>query len=162
MRRRVGGLGRGLEALIPPASQDEQQATREDGRTSAVGALEPEQRSPMAPPYFEVPLGMLDLPHPLSANDVQLQRVGGRLGHVEKHHGAPVKHHHDDAEGHDRPEDLDGNIALDRHAILATWAAPVLHRKDNDGDKNQRREENRHRAQKVKQRVDALWETLGL
>jgi len=63
MRRRVGGLGRGLESLIPPSSQDEQQALRDDSRASAFGVLETEQRSPMAPPFFEVPLDKLD-PNP--------------------------------------------------------------------------------------------------
>ncbi|HEV8652435.1 MAG TPA: ParB/RepB/Spo0J family partition protein [Actinomycetes bacterium] len=65
MRRRVGGLGRGLEALIPPSSSDEQQAERgwADGRTGDVGTLETEQRSPMAPPFFEVPLDKVD-PNP--------------------------------------------------------------------------------------------------
>jgi len=60
MRRR-GGLGRGLEALIPPSSQEEQTVLHH--RPSDYGSVEAEQRSPMAPPFFEVPLDKVD-PNP--------------------------------------------------------------------------------------------------
>jgi ParB family chromosome partitioning protein len=61
MRRR-GGLGRGLEALIPPSSQEEQQTVLH-GQPSDYASVEAEQRSPMAPPFFEVPLDNVD-PNP--------------------------------------------------------------------------------------------------
>jgi ParB family chromosome partitioning protein len=63
MRRR-GGLGRGLEALIPSAPQQDELS--EAARTSVVTeprrAL-PEEHSPMAPPFFEAPLDRID-PNP--------------------------------------------------------------------------------------------------
>ncbi len=81
MRRR-GGLGRGLEALIPPSSsQDEGQQRAPTGRSKGqtgydASTREVDERSPfpvpigtpgrasdMAPPYFEVPLDRVD-PNP--------------------------------------------------------------------------------------------------
>jgi ParB family chromosome partitioning protein len=64
MRRR-GGLGRGLEALIPSTPQQEQVA--EGAGTSVVTDLSKEwsakEQSPMSPPYFEAPLDRID-PNP--------------------------------------------------------------------------------------------------
>jgi ParB family chromosome partitioning protein len=64
MRRR-GGLGRGLEALIPSAPQQDELA--EGGRTGVMTDLprewSAEEPSPMAPPYFEAPLDRID-PNP--------------------------------------------------------------------------------------------------
>jgi len=82
MRRRVGGLGRGLEALIPPSSQEEQQAI---AASRAIGALETEQHSPMAPPFFEVPLDKVD-PNPrqprMAFDEEAIQELAASIGAV--------------------------------------------------------------------------------
>jgi ParB family chromosome partitioning protein len=69
MRRR-GGLGRGLEALIPSAPQQDELS--EGARTSVVTDLprawSTEEQSPMTPPYFEAPLDRID-PNPRQPRD---------------------------------------------------------------------------------------------
>jgi ParB family transcriptional regulator, chromosome partitioning protein len=63
MRRR-GGLGRGLESLIPSTPQQEQPAgVRTSVATDVTEAWPGEELSPMAPPFFEAPLDRID-PNP--------------------------------------------------------------------------------------------------
>jgi ParB family chromosome partitioning protein len=64
MRRR-GGLGRGLEALIPSTPQQDElsDAARSSVATEPARGLPAEEQSPMAPPYFEAPLDRID-PNP--------------------------------------------------------------------------------------------------
>jgi len=69
MRRR-GGLGRGIEALIPSTPQQDELA--QGARTSVVTDLprawSAEESSPMTPPYFEAPLDRID-PNPRQPRD---------------------------------------------------------------------------------------------
>lgn len=68
MRRR-GGLGRGIEALIPSAPQQDE--LNQGARTSVVTDLPrawSEESSPMTPPYFEAPLDRID-PNPRQPRD---------------------------------------------------------------------------------------------
>lgn len=63
MRRR-GGLGRGLEALIPSTPQEElSEGVRSSVATDLSRGWQGEELSPMAPPYFEAPLDRID-PNP--------------------------------------------------------------------------------------------------
>jgi ParB family transcriptional regulator, chromosome partitioning protein len=64
MRRR-GGLGRGLESLIPSTPQQEQPSAgvRTSVATDVAEVWPGEELSPMAPPYFEAPLDHID-PNP--------------------------------------------------------------------------------------------------
>jgi ParB family transcriptional regulator, chromosome partitioning protein len=64
MRRR-GGLGRGLESLIPSTPQQDQPpaGVRSGVATDVDASWAGEELSPMAPPYFEAPLERID-PNP--------------------------------------------------------------------------------------------------
>jgi ParB family transcriptional regulator, chromosome partitioning protein len=64
MRRR-GGLGRGLESLIPSTPQQDESSSgaRTSVATDVARSWSGEQPSPMAPPYFEAPLDRID-PNP--------------------------------------------------------------------------------------------------
>ena len=64
------------------------------------------------------PVHVLDLPHPLLADDVDFGRADRRPGQVEEHLGAPDEHHHRDAERDDRPEQLQRQRPVDRRADL--------------------------------------------
>jgi ParB family transcriptional regulator, chromosome partitioning protein len=57
MRRR-GGLGRGLEALIPSSPQDDQKPTTEaaDQESAAAGVSD----EPLGPSFEQLPLGRID------------------------------------------------------------------------------------------------------
>jgi ParB family chromosome partitioning protein len=64
MRRR-GGLGRGLEALIPSSPQQDEpsEGARTSVATDPARGWSGDEQSPMAPPYFEAPLDRID-PNP--------------------------------------------------------------------------------------------------
>jgi ParB family chromosome partitioning protein len=64
MRRR-GGLGRGLESLIPSTPQQDESSSgaRTSVATDVARSWSGEQLSPMTPPYFEAPLDRID-PNP--------------------------------------------------------------------------------------------------
>ena len=64
MRRR-GGLGRGLESLIPSTPQQDEPSAglRTSVATDVAASWAGEEVSPMAPPYFEAPLDRVD-PNP--------------------------------------------------------------------------------------------------
>jgi len=53
-----------------------------------------------------LPLGVLELPHPLLGHHVDLQRVAWRAAFVEKDAGAPTEHHHREVKRNHSPEDL--------------------------------------------------------
>ena len=86
MRRR-GGLGRGLEALIPPSSQDEAPAPagRTDGRPRAVEPIGAEKLSPMAPPFLEVQVDHVE-PNPRQPrgafDEASLEELAASIGAV--------------------------------------------------------------------------------
>src|SRR4051812_22143252 len=65
-----------------------------------------------------LPFGMLDLPHPLTADDGDLERTHRRLSLVQKNRCAPEKQHHRDAERHRGPKDFKCDPRLAPRATL--------------------------------------------
>ena len=66
------------------------------------------------------------------------------------------------ANGHHRPKDFQADAAFDGVRPLVVRAAPILDGEDDNQDKNQRDEKNRHRDQKINtaRRPVAPWSTL--
>ena len=59
---------------------------------------------------------VLELPHPLLADDVDVERLVGRARHREEDARAPDEDHHRDEERDDRPGDLEHQAAVDARA----------------------------------------------
>ncbi len=59
---------------------------------------------------------VLELPHPLLADDVDVERLVGRPRHREEHARAPDEDHHRDEERDHRPGDLEHEPAVDAGA----------------------------------------------
>ena len=87
------------------------------------------------------PLGVLRVPHPLLADDVDLQRIGRRLVHPVEHHGRPDEHHHLEEQRHADPEDFHDLAVLRRVGAVGPRPAAVPRRERHDEQEDQRREE---------------------
>ena len=68
---------------------------------------------------FEV----LELPHPLLADGVDLHRLVGRTAQVVEDRRAPAEHHHRDDRRDHAPQQLERQVALDARANLAVVRA---------------------------------------
>ena len=79
---------------------------------------------------------MLELPHPLFADAVNIHRRLGRMHLLKEEHGSPGKDHHGDAQGHQSPEDFQGNRAVDLHRHGMFFFA-VLDGEDQDQQRHQ-------------------------
>jgi ParB family transcriptional regulator, chromosome partitioning protein len=81
MRRR-GGLGRGLESLIPSTPQQEESSSgvRTSVATDVARPWSGEEISPMAPPYFEAPLDRID-PNPRQPREAFTEETLEELSH---------------------------------------------------------------------------------
>ena len=85
-----------------------------------------------------LPGRMLHLPHPLFADDVNVQRLLGRAGHHEVHLRAPEKNDQRDEERHERPRRLQHESAVHLRAHIICMPAVKLHGEADDerGDLN--------------------------
>jgi hypothetical protein len=104
--------------------------------------------------HLAVAIRVLDLPHPLLAGDVDVERVGGRAGDLEVEARAPDEHHHDEAERDHGPDDLERLGLLDVLRDLVRRAAPVLDGEVDDERPDQDREERGDRDQEAVEGVD--------
>ena len=100
------------------------------------------------------PSHVLQLPHPLLADDVDFHRARGRTGHVEEDLRAPDEHHHRDAERDERPDSSSGIEPWMASPTSSVVLAVVLDREDDDQHRDQQGEERRHGDEKEVQRVD--------
>jgi hypothetical protein len=97
---------------------------------------------------------MLDLPHPLLADDVDFRGADRRPREVEEHLGAPAEHHHGDAERDDCPEQLEGQRAVNRHADLVVVLPAELDRENDDERRDEHREERGDRDHEEEDGID--------
>ncbi len=112
--------------------------------------------------HLAVAVGVLDLPHPLLAGDVDLDRVGGRPRDAEEDRGAPGEHDEHQAERDDGPDDLEQAGLVDVGRDLVGRPAAVLDREDDDERADQERKEGRDGDQEEVEGVDVRREARGL
>ncbi len=86
-----------------------------------------------------LPFGILHLPHPLFADDINVVRVLGRRVRIVEDLSAPAKHHQHDEERNDGPCDFKFRGAFDRLWNLVLGLAAVLDREGGDGAENEDR-----------------------
>src|SRR5581483_2846147 len=72
-----------------------------------------------------LPFLVLDLPHPLFADDVDFSGVAGWSALVEVDDGAPAKDHHEDAQRDHRPGDFEDQRSFNLMG-LAAMAATIF------------------------------------
>src|SRR5260221_4918235 len=105
--------------------------------------------------------GMLELPHPLLADAIDLQRVGGRAFHVIVDHRAPYKNHHRDAERNDRPYDLQQSRAM--YLLRLAFGGPsVLDGEEKNENGDEQGEESREQHQEQVESVHLSCHVRGL
>src|SRR5215475_9627385 len=81
--------------------------------------------------YFPLPFRMLRLPHPLSADDADLEGIVWRAENVDKNDRAPNKDHHRQTERDHGPKDLQPEGSLDGSGPLILRATAIF-----DGEEN--------------------------
>ena len=109
------------------------------------------------------PPGMLELPHPLLADDVHLGRVGGRRGMDVIQVGCPGEHHDEDQQRRRDPGDLDpvavaAQLRTALHPAVGRRAVAILHREIDDQDEDDERDDAGDAEPRVEQDVDARCE----
>src|SRR5262245_9020078 len=96
---------------------------------------------------------MLRLPHPLPADDADLEGVVWRAENVKKNDRAPDKDHHRQTERDQGPKDLQPQDSLDGSGPFILSATAIFDGEENNHEKNQRNEENRNGDKKKQKRV---------
>ncbi len=104
---------------------------------------------------------MLELPHPLLADDVDVQGVVGGMGHREEHAGAPAEDDHRDEQRDHGPRDFEQQAAVNRYADGLGLAAVELDGEEDDEPRDEHREETRNAEQEEVKRVHALRDGRG-
>ena len=84
---------------------------------------------------FPLPPQVLEFPHPLLADDVDIQGVVRRPAFVEVDAGAPGEHHHGESERNHAPQDLERHPAMDRARQFVFGTPPVADGKVEDGSR---------------------------
>ena len=109
-----------------------------------------------------LPFQVLQLPHPLLADRVDLDGVVGRFAGREEDARAPGEHHHGETEGNHAPQNLQrvAGVRDVRQFVLRT--AAVADREIEDGAEDQQREEHGDREQEVQQVIHLGSERGGL
>ena len=102
-----------------------------------------------------LPVQVLELPHPLLADDVDVHRLVGRPRHREEHAGAPDEDHHRDEERDDRPGQLEHQAAVNRGADARRRSSLEANCVKDDESGDEQREEHRDGDQEKVERVDA-------
>src|SRR6202162_4804897 len=108
---------------------------------------------------FLAAVGLLQSPHPLLADDIDVQGVGGRGAEIDIDERAPGKNDHGDRGGDQGPADFQEQI--DMHVVAnftRSFAAVFVHREDAKcRDQHDEKEAGEHDERK--QRVDIAGET---
>ena len=107
-------------------------------------------------------VGVLDLPHPLLSDDVDLERIGRRPVHREEEVGPPEEKREGDEERNHRPGDFELQRALDSAGELRLRPPPILDREVDDRERDQRREEEADEEQVEVEMVDVRRHRGGL
>src|ERR1700730_9293100 len=93
---------------------------------------------------------LLNLPHPLFADDINVQGIAGRMAEVDIDNRAPREHGHGEDQGHHDPRGLQAHVAVYGHANFRLVFALVLEkeiddcRSYRDGEKRADRHDEQH------------------
>ncbi len=98
---------------------------------------------------------MLELPHPLLADDIHVERPVGRSGHRKEHARPPHENHQHEQEGDHRPDNLEHRPAGNAGTHGVGRPPAVSHRIPQNQAGDQQREERGDAEEKEIQRVDA-------
>src|SRR5271169_540310 len=102
-----------------------------------------------------VAVGLLNFPHPLLADDVDVQSVLRRVAEIDVDNRTPSKHGQGENRGNHNPHDFQSHVAVNRNADFVLALAVVFKEENHDrrGDRNS--EEERDEDQERHQRVHA-------
>ena len=105
---------------------------------------------------FARPFGMLEVPHPLLADDKNFHGALGRTGGGEKEAGAPEEKNNANEAGNHDPGEFEGQGLLGRRRDLVLRAAAVLDHEVEDRGEDESGEEKRDAGEKEEEVVHAL------
>src|SRR5688500_3647935 len=105
---------------------------------------------------------MLELPHPLPARRIDLERIVRRTLDAEEDPCAPHEDAEEDDGRDDRPGQLEENWRLDLLGQLVVRTTPVLDGEVKDGDPDEQRNRARHDHEEDVERVDRSCDRRGL
>ena len=100
--------------------------------------------------------GMLDLPHPLLADDIDVEIGRRRPVQPDVAFGAPHKQHEEGEQGSDGPGDLDGPALLPGVAARCGAAAAIADAEQPDQPEDQRQDRRADAQLGDEQRIDQL------
>src|SRR5438552_18815805 len=83
------------------------------------------------------PIGMLNFPHPLFADDMDLSRVWRRARHCEENFRGPEKETEEDKERNECPGDFETKRTAFRRSAIGARATAVTDAEKNREQKNQ-------------------------
>ena len=99
-------------------------------------------------------LSMLGFPHPLPSDDADLESVVGWIINVKINDRAPDKHDHCQTEWDGGPKNFEPEVSLNGSRPFILRATAVFNREHDNHEKNQCSKEDRHRDEKIKERID--------
>src|SRR5580698_3510744 len=98
---------------------------------------------------------LLDFPHPLFADDVNVQSVGRRVAKIDIDGCAPAKHSQRNDRRNDNPRDFQAHVAMNRNADFVFALAMEFEKENHDRRGDGHGEKDGHEDQERHQRVDA-------
>src|SRR5580704_11343189 len=108
---------------------------------------------------FLAAVGLLQSPHPLLADDIDVQGVSGRSAEIDIDERAPGKNDHGDRGGDQGPADFQEQIAMHVVANFTRSLAAVLVHREDAKCRHQHDEKETGQNDEEKQRVDIAGET---
>src|ERR1700741_3219579 len=113
---------------------------------------------------FAAAIRLLQPPHPLLADHIDVQRVLGSSSKVDVQHGAPGEHAEGDDQRNYRPTDFQSRIALDRSAYFVRVSPAVFEGRKNSQTRDEHAEEQASKQNKREEGIHisreiggALW-----
>ena len=97
---------------------------------------------------------MLHFPHPLLADDIDVERLGRRVGHREIYFGAPQENDDRDEKRNHGPAELQQQPAMNLCADLIGMPPPESDGEKDDQRRDEERQDDGEADQKEVQRVD--------
>ena len=111
---------------------------------------------------FSAAVGLLNFPHPLLADDINVQSVLGRMAVIDVNNRAPAKHGQGQNCGNHDPRDFQAHVAVNRNADFVLTLAVKFEEENHDRGGDGRGEKDGDEDQERHQRVHAGSEVGGL
>src|SRR5262249_28596971 len=110
---------------------------------------------------FAAPVGLLELPHPLFANYVNVERVRRSVAIIHVNYRAPAEHGHQEEEWKHNPGNFQPQVAVDGSSNFVRCFAFVAEEEINDGNRDRNGKENAHADDKQHEAVNGRSEVGG-